>query len=212
MVGHPGKFLVSIDATNAFSSSGTFREGLHAGYVLKQLTEHERRCCELLQTDLLKDFVPKYNGTVKDDEGKSKTSAEKTNRAFCSVTQVLSKWKIYYPRSTIRASWIVKSACERIWKKIWKNPNAIPNLEKFVADRTSNDDDEFSSSRQDLYRKMIAIDPNAPTDKEKEEEKILKPRYMIWRESLSSSQELGFRIEAIKVHCRSRFESICFEY
>jgi len=46
---------------------------------------------------------------------------------------------------------------------------------------------------------MIVIDPTAPTEKENEERKLLKPRYMIWRESLSSSQELGFRIEAIKV-------------
>ncbi len=46
---------------------------------------------------------------------------------------------------------------------------------------------------------MIAIDPLAPTEKENEEKKILKPRYMIWRESLSSTQDLGFRIEAIKV-------------
>lgn len=46
---------------------------------------------------------------------------------------------------------------------------------------------------------MIAIDALAPTEKEHEEKKVLKPRYMIWRESLSSSQNLGFRIEAIKV-------------
>lgn len=46
---------------------------------------------------------------------------------------------------------------------------------------------------------MITLDPTAPTDAEHREQKILKPRYMIWRESLSSSQELGFRIEAIKV-------------
>lgn len=46
---------------------------------------------------------------------------------------------------------------------------------------------------------MIAIDPTAPTDEENEQKKLLKPRYMMWRESLSSSQELGFRIEAIKV-------------
>jgi 1D-myo-inositol-triphosphate 3-kinase len=47
---------------------------------------------------------------------------------------------------------------------------------------------------------MIAIDPFAPTEKENEEKQILKPRYMIWRESLSSTQDLGFRIEAIKVN------------
>lgn len=47
---------------------------------------------------------------------------------------------------------------------------------------------------------MVAIDLSAPTDKENEERQILKPRYMIWRESLSSTQDLGFRIEAIKVN------------
>ena len=57
---------------------------------------------------------------------------------------------------------------------------------------------------QDLYEKMIAIDPLAPTEDENNEKKILKPRYMMWRESLSSSENLGFRIEAIKVTTRSR--------
>ena len=55
---------------------------------------------------------------------------------------------------------------------------------------------------------MIAIDPVAPTDKENEHKKLLKPRYMIWRESLSSSQELGFRIEAIKVLKSNNTEKI----
>jgi 1D-myo-inositol-triphosphate 3-kinase len=59
--------------------------------------------------------------------------------------------------------------------------------------------DNVVSSFKDLYEKMIAIDPTVPTEQENEEKKLLKPRYMIWRESLSSSQELGFRIEAIKV-------------
>lgn len=46
---------------------------------------------------------------------------------------------------------------------------------------------------------MITIDPLAPTEQEHEEGKVLKSRYMIWRENMSSSQDLGFRIEAIKV-------------
>jgi 1D-myo-inositol-triphosphate 3-kinase len=57
---------------------------------------------------------------------------------------------------------------------------------------------------------MIAIDPLAPTDQENEEKKLLKSRYMIWRESLSSTQELGFRIEAIKVPKPTIFPSVKF--
>jgi hypothetical protein len=55
---------------------------------------------------------------------------------------------------------------------------------------------------------MIAIDPNAPTDEEHRMKKILKPRYMMWRESLSSSEELGFRIEAIKVQFELSFHLV----
>jgi hypothetical protein len=51
---------------------GTFKEGIHDGYVLKELCEYERDCCQILQHDVLKNFVPKYNGTVKDEEGKCK--------------------------------------------------------------------------------------------------------------------------------------------
>jgi len=51
---------------------------------------------------------------------------------------------------------------------------------------------------------MIVIDPLAPTENENEEKKILKSRYMIWRESLCSTQDLGFRIEAIKVKQKSK--------
>ena len=49
---------------------GTFKEGIHDGFVMKELCEFERRCCELLQNDLLRDFVPMYNGVVQDDSGK----------------------------------------------------------------------------------------------------------------------------------------------
>jgi len=53
-----------------------------------------------------------------------------------------------------------------------------------------------SKRRMDLLQKMIKVDPNEATDEE-QEKGITKLRYMQFREKMSTSLSLGFRIDAI---------------
>lgn len=52
--------------------------------------------------------------------------------------------------------------------------------------------------RKDMYEKMIQIDPDAPNEEEHKAKGVTKPRYMVWRETISSTAILGFRVEGIK--------------
>ncbi|CAF0792447.1 unnamed protein product [Didymodactylos carnosus] len=143
--------------------AGTFKEGYHDGFILKELCEQEKRCFELLQTDALRTFVPRYIGTVRDDEGKN----------YIQIQDLLATFR---DPCIMDCKIGVRTYLEEDLAKSEKDPEP----------------------RHDLYNKMIQIDPSAPTAEENEIKKVVKPRYMIWRETLSSTVELGFRIEAIK--------------
>eukprot|EP00038_Savillea_parva_P002574 m.115560 g.115560 ORF g.115560 m.115560 type:complete len:496 (-) comp10882_c1_seq2:1488-2975(-) len=55
-----------------------------------------------------------------------------------------------------------------------------------------------TTKRKDLLEKMMKLDPNEPTAEEKEHG-ITKLRYMTYREEMSTSKTLGFRVEGIRL-------------
>ncbi|KAL7675196.1 hypothetical protein ACOME3_001459 [Neoechinorhynchus agilis] len=82
----------------------------------------------------------------------------------------------------------------------FKRPNVMDvkmGIRTYLEDELDKCE-QTSTPRNDLFIKMISIDPLQPTQSERDDKAVLKSRYMIWRENLSSTANLGFRIEAIK--------------
>lgn len=65
-----GIVQLNSSSSNDLIHLGTFKEGRHDGYILKAFSSDERHCYEFLQNDILKEFIPKYNGVVQDQDGK----------------------------------------------------------------------------------------------------------------------------------------------
>jgi 1D-myo-inositol-triphosphate 3-kinase len=54
--------------------------------------------------------------------------------------------------------------------------------------------------RYDLYMRLFNTCPESLTENENDHRLITKKRYMSWRDQMTSSRSLGFRIEAINVN------------
>ncbi|KAA3677228.1 1D-myo-inositol-triphosphate 3-kinase [Paragonimus westermani] len=67
----------------------------------------------------------------------------------------------------------------------------------YTEDEATTEETAMHCPRADMYEKMVTLDPDAPTLDEHRVRSVSKLRYMRWREAVSSTQLLGFRIEAV---------------
>ncbi|CAH8477481.1 unnamed protein product [Schistosoma bovis] len=131
------------------------------GSVLKRYCQSEAQCLLQLQLDILRSFVPKYQGEKLLD-----------GERYVKMQDLLYNFK---------------------------SPSI---MDCKIGQRTFSESEVIGDSseniRKDLYLKMMSTSPNAPTEREHREKGVSKVRYLQWRDTISSTAEYGFRIEAIK--------------
>uniref|UniRef100_A0A1I8IFM3 Kinase n=2 Tax=Macrostomum lignano TaxID=282301 RepID=A0A1I8IFM3_9PLAT len=139
-----------------------FRPGLRPGTVLKLLCPCEADCLRQLTADpLLGEFVPRYFGTVRLEDGTE----------FLEMQDLLAEF-----------------------------PGCTGLMDCKMGSRTylESELDSDPKPRRDLYNKMVEVDADAPTADEAAAQAVAKPRYMMWREQLSSTATLAFRIDGLQ--------------
>ncbi|KAG8511817.1 Inositol-trisphosphate 3-kinase B [Galemys pyrenaicus] len=171
--------------------AGSFKAAAN-GRILKKHCESEQRCLDRLMADVLRPFVPAYHGDVVKD-GERYNQMDDLLADFDSPCVMDCKMGIRQRQSVVLGGqWAAGAHMGQ------------PALGSSILARRTYLEEELTkarkkpSLRKDMYQKMIEVDPDAPTEEEKAQRAVTKPRYMQWRETISSTATLGFRIEGIK--------------
>ncbi|XP_076393502.1 inositol 1,4,5-triphosphate kinase 2 isoform X3 [Megachile rotundata] len=168
---------------------GNFRAGPTPGTILKKLCPQEEACFRLLMNDVLRPYVPEFKGVLdlkETEEGNvEETDAEKDGTGDnVNKRTVLSS---YLQLQDLLGDF--EHPCVMDCKV-----GVRTYLESELAKAK-----ERPKLRKDMYEKMVQVDPSAPSAEERRVQGVTKPRYMVWRETISSTATLGFRVEGIKL-------------
>ncbi|XP_053982740.1 uncharacterized protein LOC128878506 [Hylaeus volcanicus] len=172
---------------------GNFRAGRTPGTILKKLCPQEEACFRLLMNDVLRPYVPEFKGVLdineSDEVNIEETDAQKTVQkdgtgdAIGKRTMVSSYLELQDLLGDFEHPCVMDC---KVGVRTY--------LESELAKAK-----ERPKLRKDMYEKMVQVDPTAPSAEERRVQGVTKPRYMVWRETISSTATLGFRVEGIKL-------------
>ncbi|XP_015428388.1 PREDICTED: inositol-trisphosphate 3-kinase B [Dufourea novaeangliae] len=169
---------------------GNFRAGPTPGTILKKLCPQEEACFRLLMNDVLRPFVPEFKGVLDVKEADEGNTEEPETGENCPKDSTANKRTVvssYLQLQDLLGDF--EHPCVMDCKV-----GVRTYLESELAKAK-----ERPKLRKDMYEKMVQVDPTAPTAEERRVQGVTKPRYMVWRETISSTATLGFRVEGIKL-------------
>ncbi|CAD1479665.1 unnamed protein product [Heterotrigona itama] len=172
---------------------GNFRAGPTPGTILKKLCPQEEACFRLLMNDILRPYVPEFKGVL--DVNDTEEGNVEGNEAGQTLQKDGNSDNV--TKRTVVSSYLqlqdllgdFEHPCVMDCKV-----GVRTYLESELAKAK-----ERPKLRKDMYEKMVQVDPSAPSAEERRVQGVTKPRYMVWRETISSTATLGFRVEGIKL-------------
>ncbi|VDK34901.1 unnamed protein product [Taenia asiatica] len=173
-----------------------------AGTILKAYNEREKNCLIALSSDVLRSFVPSFMGEATTANGKRILFIISPN----STTLIFDSTAAAIFLALVALIFPTPNKYHFIRMRDLLNGFNCPSIMDVKMGRRTFLEEEWHALhsgtpklRQDMYQKMVEVDPNEPTPLEHQQAAITKLRYMQWREALSSSADFGFRIEGIKM-------------
>ncbi|XP_076168411.1 inositol 1,4,5-triphosphate kinase 2 isoform X8 [Ptiloglossa arizonensis] len=159
----------------------------------KQRYPWEEACFRLLMNDVLRPYVPEFKGVLDMKESEDGNIEETTTGETVQKDGT---------GDTVSKRTVVSSYLQlQDLLGDFEHPCV---MDCKVGVRTYLESElakakERPKLRKDMYEKMVQVDPTAPSAEERRVQGVTKPRYMVWRETISSTATLGFRVEGIKL-------------
>ncbi|KAG7198703.1 hypothetical protein KM043_001698 [Ampulex compressa] len=172
---------------------GNFRAGPTPGTILKKLCPQEEACFRLLMNDVLRPYVPEFKGVLDVREAEEGNAEEAENR---EETRKEADAEAGFKRTIVSSYLQLQDLLGEFEQPCVMDckVGVRTYLESELAKAK-----ERPKLRKDMYEKMVQVDPGAPSAEERRVQGVTKPRYMVWRETISSTATLGFRVEGIKL-------------